>query len=55
LFDPLPSRFAGLHRTAPGALEQLVDCSGGEEINEETGFERKSEALLRVVKEQVRP
>lgn len=44
---------AGLHRTAPGVLEQLVDCSGGDVINEETGFERKAAALLRVLKEQV--
>ncbi len=42
----------GLHRTAPGVVEQLVDCSGGEEINEETGQERKGEALLRVMREQ---
>jgi ATP-dependent RNA helicase DDX18/HAS1 len=35
-------------------LEQLVDCSGGDVINEETGFERKAAALLRVLKEQVR-
>lgn len=45
--------WAGLHRTAPGVLEQLVDCSGGDVINEDTGFARKSDALLRVLKEQV--
>ncbi|CAL8471592.1 g11134 [Coccomyxa elongata] len=47
-----PAFGPGLHRTAPGVLEQLVDCSGGDVINEETGFERKAAALLRVLKEQ---
>ena len=39
----------GLHRPAPGSLEQLVDCSGGDEISEETGFEQKFAGLLNVV------
>ena len=39
-------------RPAPGSLEQLIDCSGGEEINEETGYARKAVALLVVLKDQ---
>ena len=35
---------AGLHRTAPGVTEQLVDCSGGDVKDEETGFARKANA-----------
>lgn len=33
-------------------MEQLIDCSGGEEISEESGFQRKAVALLEVVKRQ---
>ena len=44
---------SGLHRTAPGVLEQLVDCSGGDVISEDAGFERKAAALERILKEQV--
>ena len=47
------SSCAGLHRTAPGVLEQLVDCSGGDIIDEDSGFERKAAALERILKEQV--
>ena len=39
----------GLHRPAPGSLEQLVDCSGGDIINEETGFQQKFAGLLNVL------
>ncbi|PNH11413.1 DEAD-box ATP-dependent RNA helicase 50 [Tetrabaena socialis] len=35
----------GLHRTAPGLVEELVDCSGGDEVSEESGRKRKLEAL----------
>lgn len=33
-------------------LEQLLDCSGGDDINEETGFERKATAMLSILKDQ---
>jgi len=36
----------GLHRTAPGCVEQIIDCSGGDEISEESGIQRKSVAML---------
>eukprot|EP00884_Botryococcus_braunii_P015652 jgi/Botrbrau1/2770/Bobra.0164s0047.1 len=42
----------GLHRTAPSVLEQLVDCSGGEEVSEESGFARKAEALLGALRQK---
>lgn len=42
----------GLHRTAPGVTEQLVDCSGGGEVSEESGFRRKAAALLAVLQER---
>lgn len=45
---------AGLHRTAPGVTEQLVDCSGGDVRDEETGFARKADALTRVMANEVR-
>ena len=45
----------GLHRTAPGSTQQLVDCSGGEEVSEETGWQRKAEALLAVLQERRAP
>ena len=45
---------AGLHRTAPGVTEQLVDCSGGDVRNEDTGFARKAEALTRIMAAEVR-
>lgn len=45
----------GLHRTAPGITEQLVDCSGGDEVSEETGFQRKVAALYAVLQEQRAP
>ena len=36
----------GLHRNAPGVDEQIVDCSGGNEITEESGIRRKCAALF---------
>jgi ATP-dependent RNA helicase DDX18/HAS1 len=48
-----PAFGPGLHRTAPGVLEQLVDCSGGDVISEEAGFARKAAGLERVLREQV--
>lgn len=42
----------GLHRTAPGVTQQLVDCSGGDEVNEETGFARKAAALSALLQER---
>lgn len=33
-------------------VEQLVDCSGGDEVSEESGFQRKAAALLAVLQEQ---
>lgn len=39
----VPAVGRNLHRPAPGALVLVVDCSGGTEINEETGFARKAE------------
>jgi ATP-dependent RNA helicase DDX18/HAS1 len=42
----------GLHRTAPGCIEQIIDCSGGDEISEESGIQRKSAALLGSLQEQ---
>jgi len=40
------------HRPAPGSTEQLVDCSGGNDISEESGFERKAVAMLGILKDQ---
>lgn len=42
----------GLHRTAPGVLEQIVDCSGGDEISEESGSQRKRAALFAALQER---
>ena len=42
----------GLHRTAPGCVEQIIDCSGGDEISEESGIQRKSVAMLASLQEQ---
>ncbi len=36
-------------------LEQVIDCSGGDEVNEETGGRRKAAALLQVLRAQVGP
>ena len=40
---------------ATGITEQLVDCSGGTEVSEETGFQRKAAALFAVLQEQRAP
>ncbi|GBF95962.1 DEAD-box ATP-dependent RNA helicase [Raphidocelis subcapitata] len=40
-----PAFGPGLHRVAAGVTEELVDCSGGDEISLETGVQRKLEAL----------
>ena len=42
----------GLHRTAPGVTEQIVDCSGGDEITEESGMRRKAAALFACLQER---
>eukprot|EP00198_Chlamydomonas_reinhardtii_P001248 XP_001690583.1 DEAD/DEAH box helicase-related protein [Chlamydomonas reinhardtii] len=47
--DLMPVFGPGLHRTAAGLVEELVDCSGGDDISEETGRKRKLEALQTVV------
>ncbi|KAL6766845.1 hypothetical protein ACKKBG_A37610 [Auxenochlorella protothecoides x Auxenochlorella symbiontica] len=39
----------GLHRPAAGVEERLLDCSGGEEVSEESGFARKADALARLL------
>ncbi len=44
----------GLHRTSPGLEEELVDCSGGDEITLEAGTQRKLEALTTVSRAWVR-
>lgn len=41
----------GLHRTSPGLTETVVDCSGGDEVSEETGFLRKTAGLMSVLQE----
>jgi ATP-dependent RNA helicase DDX18/HAS1 len=35
----------GLHRPAAGLLERLVDCSGGDVVDDQSGFYRKFRAL----------
>ena len=35
----------GLHRPAAGLLERLVDCSGGDVVDDQSGFYRKYRAL----------
>lgn len=42
----------GLHRTAPGVREQIVDCSGGDEVSEESGIQRKLTGLLACLQER---
>ncbi|KAK9822358.1 hypothetical protein WJX81_001173 [Elliptochloris bilobata] len=42
----------GLHRTAPGVTQRLVDCSGGDDVNEDTGFLRKADTLVRLLREE---
>lgn len=38
-----------LHQSAPGVREQVLDCSGGDDISEETGFVRKAERLVQIM------
>lgn len=40
---------------SPVLCQVLVDCSGGDEISEESGFERKKDALLQIVGGRPRP
>ena len=40
-----------LHRSAPGVSENVIDCSGGDEVNEETGFLRKADRLVQLMRE----
>lgn len=37
----------------PGVLEQVLDCSGGDDISEESGRQRKLDALLALLRGQV--
>lgn len=37
----------------PGVLEQVLDCSGGDDITEESGRQRKLDALLQLLRTQV--
>ena len=41
----------GLHRTAPGVVERIVDCSGGDDISIESGNQRKCAALFAALQE----
>lgn len=43
---PIPSHLPA------GITEQLVDCSGGDEVSAESGFQRKAAALFAVLQEQ---
>ena len=36
----------GLHRPSAGMLERLIDCSGGDTFDEQSGFYRKFKALM---------
>ncbi|GFR42534.1 hypothetical protein Agub_g3439 [Astrephomene gubernaculifera] len=45
----------GLHRTAAGLVEELVDCSGGDEVSEESGRKRKLEALQALLSRHAAP
>lgn len=52
LFPGIVGAFGpGLHRTAPGVREQIVDCSGGDEVSEESGIQRKLTGLLASLQE----
>ena len=33
----------------------MIDCSGGDEVNEETGFLRKADRLVQLMQEQGTP
>ncbi|KXZ46522.1 hypothetical protein GPECTOR_43g959 [Gonium pectorale] len=45
----------GLHRTAAGLVEELVDCSGGDEVSEDSGRKRKLEALQQLLERHRAP
>lgn len=48
------ARLTAPARTRPaGVLEQVLDCSGGEDISEESGRQRKLDALLALLRGQV--
>eukprot|EP00879_Flechtneria_rotunda_P033385 GHRR01036971.1.p1 GENE.GHRR01036971.1~~GHRR01036971.1.p1 ORF type:complete len:103 (+),score=31.83 GHRR01036971.1:296-604(+) len=50
LFSGLGGAFGpGLHRTATGLVEELIDCSGGEDVSLESGTQRKLEALAKAL------
>jgi len=51
-----PSLLVALpNRASAGITEQLVDCSGGSEVSEESGVQRKAAALFAVLQEQRAP
>ena len=45
----------GLHRPSAGTLERLVDCSGGDISDEQSGFYRKYAALMKILKDDILP
>ena len=45
----------GLHRPSAGTFERLVDCSGGEISDEQSGFYRKYAALMKILKDDILP
>ncbi|GBG85165.1 hypothetical protein CBR_g39730 [Chara braunii] len=45
----------GLHRTAIGLQEVLVDCSGGDDRTEESAFLRKKDALVQLLEQRPVP
>lgn len=45
----------GLHRTAAGLSEELIDCSGGDEVSLASGVARKIEAMQRALKRHAAP
>jgi len=42
----------GVHRVPKGLQERLVDCSGGDEISEESGIKRKANALATILESE---
>eukprot|EP00958_Prasinococcus_capsulatus_P027746 scaffold5824_cov373-Prasinococcus_capsulatus_cf.AAC.3 len=42
----------GLHRTAPGLRELMIDCGGGGKLTEELIVERKLDALIELVNQE---
>jgi ATP-dependent RNA helicase DDX18/HAS1 len=45
----------GLHRPSAGTLERLVDCSGGDVSDEQSGFYRKYAALMKLLRDDILP